>query len=216
LRGTLATAAGNPRLALAYGAAFIGRGDFKVVGIFTSLWIVQVGMEHGMSPGAATARAGLLSLFIHGPAMLWAFFMGMITDRLDRITNLCIALSLAGCGYLLMGQVHDPFGSAFIPIAILLGIGEASVIVAGGALLGQEALLSLRGPIVGSYNAVGGIGILLASYGGGLLFDSIGRTAPFTVMGLLNIVLLLVAAAVKVRERNAVRLTDIAQERAAD
>jgi len=190
----------NPRLTIAYGAAFIGRGDFTVIGVFFSLWIVQVGRELGMSSGAALGRAGMLFGIVQGAAMLWAFFMGMITDRLQRITALCVALALAGAGYLLMGEVEDPFGRNFIFIAILLGMGEVSVIVTGGALLGQEAPLENRGPIIGFYNAVGGVGILFATYIGGLVFDGIGRTAPFTLMGLMNFLLL--GAALTVRWRH--------------
>ena len=191
----------NPRLAVAYGGAFIGRGDFTVVGVYFSLWIVQAGMDLGMSSADALGKAGMLFGIVQGAAMLWAFFMGMIVDRLNRLTGLCLALTLAGTGYLLMGQVEDPFGPNFIPIALLLGMGEVSVIVAGGALLGQEAPATNRGPIVGFYNAVGGIGILFATYVGGLAFDNIGRTAPFTVMGLLNAVLLVCALVVRTRSR---------------
>ena len=197
----MGAARGNPRLALAYGAAFIGRGDFTVIGVYFSLWIVQAGRDLGMTSGVALARAGMLFGIVQGAAMFCAFFMGMIVDRINRITGLCLALTLAGAGYLLMGQVEDPFGPAFVPIALLLGMGEIAVIVTAGALLGQEVPAENRGPIVGFYNAIGGIGILFATYVGGLAFDNIGRTAPFTVMGLLNISLLCCALLVRTRSR---------------
>jgi len=183
----------SPRLALAYGAAFIGRGDFTVIGYFFSLWIVQTGLERGMGSGPSLARAGMLFGLVQGAAMMWAFFMGTIIDRVNRVTGLCVALTLAATSYLLLGDVEDPFARSFVPIAIFVGIGEVSVIVASGALLGQEARSEHRGPIVGFYNAVGGIGILFATFVGGLVFDRIGGTAPFTMMGALN-ALLLVAA----------------------
>jgi MFS family permease len=194
------SAADNPRLALSYGAAFIGRGDFTVIGTYFSLWIVQVGAERGVASGAALVKAGMLFGVLQLAALLWALFMGIIADRLDRVTSLCIALTLAGAGYLLMGQVRDPFGPGLLPVAILLGFGEISVIVASGALLGQEAPLAARGPVIGLYNAVGGVGILFATFFGGQLFDRLGRTAPFTVMGLLNILLLIVALALRLRQ----------------
>lgn len=193
------SAAVNPRLALSYGAAFIGRGDFTIVGTYFSLWVVQVGGERGVAPAAALMKAGMLFGLLQGAALLWAFFMGMIVDRLDRVTSLCIALGLAGSGYLLMGEVNDPFGPELLPVAVLLGVGEISVIVASGALLGQEAPLASRGPVIGLYNAVGGVGILFATFFGGQLFDLLGRTAPFTVMGLLNILLLVGALILRIR-----------------
>jgi MFS family permease len=189
----------NPRLAVAYGAAFIGRGDFVVIGAFFSLWIMQTGIDSGMSAGDSLARGGMLFGIVQIAAMVWAFFMGMITDRLNRVTALSIALGIAGIGYLLLGNVADPFARSFIPIAVLVGMGEVSVIVTAGALLGQEARIDLRGSIVGFYSAVGGVGILFATGVGGIVFDKIGRTAPFTLMGLLNIALLITALIVRVR-----------------
>jgi MFS family permease len=189
----------NPRLALAYGAAFIGRGDFVVIGAFFSLWIMQTGIEKGMTAGESLARGGMLFGVVQLAAMVWAFFMGMLSDRLNRVTALCVALALAGTGYLLLGNVADPFAAAFIPVALLVGIGEVSVIVAAGALLGQEARTDLRGSIVGFYSAVGGVGILFATGVGGIIFDQIGRTAPFTLMGILNLVLLALGLLVRTR-----------------
>lgn len=195
----------NPRLGIAYGAAFIGRGDFTIVGVFFSLWLVQAGRDAGMSSAEALATAGKLFGILQLAAMLWAPAMGWLVDRLRRLDGLCLALALAGTGYLLMGQMTQPFDAGFIPFAVLLGIGEMSVIVAAGALLGQEAPLENRGPVIGFYNAVGGVGILFATFVGGQVFDAIGRTAPFSLMGLLNLVLLAAALLVRVRAARAVQ-----------
>lgn len=203
LAGNLRTAVrhgfGNPRLVLAYGAAFIGRGDFTILGAFFSLWVTQVGLEAGLPPAAAVALGGMLFGIVQLAALLWGLGMGFIVDRLNRVTALCIALALAATAYGLLGQVEDPFGRGFIPVALLVGIGEISVIVTSGALLGQEVPRQDRGAIVGFYNAVGGVGILFATYVGGRVFDLVGRTAPFTLMALLNAVLLLAALATRLR-----------------
>jgi len=189
----------NPRLAIAYGAAFIGRGDFVIIGAFFSLWVMQAGLATGMTPAAAMARGGMLFGIVQAAAMGWAFFMGMIADRLDRITSLCIALGLASAGYYLLGEASDPFAPAFTPVAILVGVGEISVIVASSALLGQEAPAVGRGPVVGLYNAIGGVGILFATLAGGYVFDHLGPTVPFTMMAILNAVLLATALLVRTR-----------------
>jgi MFS family permease len=189
----------NPRLALGFGAAFIGRGDLIVVGLFFSLWVTQYGVDQGLSTADSVAKAGMLFGIIQLSALLWAFFMGIIMDRVNRVTGVIIAFAFAAAGYGLMGQVQDPFGPAFIPIAVLLGIGEVSVIVSAGALVGQEARASMRGAIIGARDLVGGAGIMFAGFIGGVVFDAIGRTAPFTMMGILNATLMVLALVVRFR-----------------
>lgn len=193
----------NPRLAVAFGGAFIGRGDFVVMGAYFSLWVTQAGIHAGMTPATAMAKGGMLFGIVQLAAMAWAFFMGLIIDRIDRVTAVCVAFALAAISYAMLGQAADPFSAGFIPVAALAGVGEISVIVATGALLGQEAPMAERGPVVGLFNAVGGIGILFATLVGGIVFDRFGQTAPFTMMALLNAALL--AAAVVVRRRAGTR-----------
>jgi MFS family permease len=189
----------NPRLAVAFCAAFISRGDMVVVGNFLTLWVTQYGIEQGLGTAAASGRAFMLFGIVQISALAWAAVMGVLADRINRVTSLCVALALATAGYGLMGQVDDPLARSTIPVAILLGMGEVSMIVAGGALLGQEAQATLRGTIVGVFNLSGALGIIVVSYVGGLVFDALGRSTPFTMMGLLNGALLLIALAVRVR-----------------
>ena len=190
---------GNPRLAVAFGAAFISRGDLVVVGNFLTLWVTQYGIERGLDTAAASGRAFMLFGVVQLSALAWAGVMGVLADRMNRMTSLCVALLLATAGYSLMGQVEDPLARSTIPVAVLLGMGEISMIVAGGALLGQEARATLRGTIVGVFNLFGALGIVVVSYVGGLVFDSMGRSMPFTMMGFLNGALLLAALAVRMR-----------------
>ncbi len=180
----------NPRLAIAYGGAFIGRGDFAVVGTFFSLWLTQEGLAKGMTAAEALKIAGPLFGMIQLCALLWAPVMGLITDRLNRMTATIIGLTIAGSGYLLMSQVSDPFSSEIYPAMVLLGMGETGVIVSVAALLGQEASAKYRGSIVGVFGTMGGIGILATAFIGGQLFDGIGRTAPFLMMGIFNFILM--------------------------
>ena len=189
----------NPKLMLAYFAAFIGRGDLVIITAFFSLWITQEGADAGISTADALTRAGIMYGILQLAALIWAPLMGMISDRFNRVTALVVALGLAALGYLAMGQVSDPFSSSLLPAAILLGIGETSVIVGAGTLLGQEATPNIRGAIVGVFGLMGGLGIMVAMAGGGLAFDNIGRTAPFTMMGIMNAVLMLAALIVRMR-----------------
>jgi len=189
----------NPRLAIAFGAAFIGRGDLVIVGNFLTLRITQHGIDQGMSTADASGKAFMMFGIVQIAALSWAFFMGLIADRANRMTAICIALTLATVGYTMVGWADDPFARSFIPIALLLGVGEVSVIVTGGALFGQEARVDMRGALVGVFNTMGGIGIIMVSGIGGIIYDALGRSTPFTMMGILNGVLLLMAIMVRLR-----------------
>ncbi len=188
----------NPRLAVAFCAAFIGRGDLVIIGSFLTLWVTQYGIESGLDTATATGQGFKLFGIVQVAALGWAAFMGVIADRINRMTAVCIALAIATIGYSVMGQMSNPMGPSAIPLAILLGIGEISVIIAGGSLLGQEAKASLRGAVIGAFNLFGAVGIVVASGVGGWVFDHVERGAPFQFMGLLNGILLLVAIMVRI------------------
>ncbi len=188
-------AARNPRIALTYAAGFALRGDLVVVGTFFSLWIIQEGNDRGLPIGQVMARAGILfGLAIQGAAFIWAPVMGWICDRVNRTLGCVISFSLAAVGYLAMGFVGDPFNLwIIVPVCIVLGMGETSNVVAGGSLLGQEAPERIRGSVVGLFNWFGAIGIMVFVGLGGYLFDHAYRNAPFTMMGIVNMVVAVAA-----------------------
>lgn len=189
----IAAAADNPRIALAYVLAFASRGDLVIITTFISLWVFQAGVDAGLTPGAATAKAGMIFGMAQGVALIWSFVMGLILDRIPRLTGVCLAFALAGLGYSALGQVDDPFGSWMVPAAILAGIGEASAVVAAGVLIGQEAPAATRGTIIGTFGLCGSLGIIVLSYAGGQVFDAFGRNAPFAMMGIVNFAVLALA-----------------------
>ena len=187
----ISEAARNPSIALCYATGFVARGDLVIIGTFFSLWIVRAGADAGISTGESFARAGILfGILIQGSALLWSYFMGMICDRFNRITGVAIAFALASVGYYLMSQVADPFSSWIIPACIILGIGEVSTVISAGSLMGQEAPPEYRGAVVGVFNLSGAIGIMITVFVGGMLFDSVGWTAPFLMMAVLNTIVL--------------------------
>jgi MFS family permease len=191
----------NPRIALAYASGFIARGDLVVVGTFFSLWFVQVGVDEGLTTGQAMARAGFLfGAVIQGSALLWAFFMGVICDQVNRTTALAIGFAIAACGYLGLGTIDNPFaaGSLIILACVVTGMGETSTVVSSGALLGQEAPPQYRGAVVGVFNKSGAIGIFLATVIGGQLVDIFGPNVPFTMMGICNLVIMAAAIAIRI------------------
>lgn len=192
----------NRRIALAYGMAFAARGDLAVLIAFFSLWLVQTGTDLGMSPAQATARAGMYFGAAQGVALLWGVAMGFILDKLERMTAMCLAFAMAAIGYFALYRVTDPFGSSYMWTAcILVGIGEACAMIAGGVLIGQEAPARIRGAVMGTFSLIGAAGMLTIVLVGGRVFDLVGRTAPFLMMALINAAVFIAAAAVRAADK---------------
>ena len=191
----LKAANNNPRLALSYASAFAARGDMLVIGAFYSLWFVRAGAEQGIAPGQAIITAGQSLGALLLANWLWAPVYGIIVDRINRVVALFIAMILAAIGYYVIGTVSDPYDMpVMLTATFILGIGEISAIVAGNALLGQEAPARIRGATVGVFGLVGTGGILFATFFGGQVFDTYGPGAPFTMMAGVNVIIVVLAA----------------------
>ncbi len=198
-------AATNPRIALSYGAAFAGRSDTAVKGLFVSLWVLQVAPLTGLSTSEALAGAGKLMGLMGLVILIWTPVFGLILDRVNRVTGLAIAMGLAGLGYTAMGLIEAPLAAKNLPLFVLLAVGQGSAIIASVTLVGQEAPAKERGTIVATSGLFGAIGILGAAVIGGRLFDSVGPSAPFVMLGLLQLVLCVAAVLVRVLSPGASR-----------
>ena len=192
-------AAKNPRIALAYMTSFASRGDLVAVGIFLPLWVAQRSHELGLTNAEGALRAGIMYVLIFGTGIIWSPIMGFIADRLNRVLTVCLGFSVAGLAYFAMYLANDPFVSAALLASVAVGIGEISALLSGGALLGQEAPKERRGAIVGVFGLVGAASILCTSYFGGIVYDKIGRGAPFAMMGFINFLVVIAALVVLVR-----------------
>ena len=181
-----AVARSNMRITLAYGMAFASRGDLAILTSFFSLWVLQKGNELGWSAAESTARAGMLFGLSQLVGLLWSYPMGMIIDRINRLTGMAIAFGLATAGYLFLGQMDVPEGRIVLAACVLVGMGEGSAMVASGVMIGQEAPAEYRGAVLGTFALCGAAGVMVLSFLGGMAFDALGRTAPFTMMGLVN------------------------------
>jgi MFS family permease len=187
----------SPRLALSYVSAFAARGDMAVIGVFYSLWFVRAGAEQGIEPMQALITGGQTLGALLLANLIWAPIFGIIIDRINRVVALTIAMVLAAIGYYALGSVSDPYDMPVMMAAtFMLGIGEISAIVAGNALLGQEAPARIRGASVGAFGLIGTFGILFATFFGGQVFDKFGPGAPFTMMAAVNVVIVVIAAGV--------------------
>ncbi len=190
-------AAENKRIALAYATAFAARGDVLVVGTFAFLWTQQAAEDLGLGAIEGYKRGGMVVGIIQGAALTWALVMGRILNKIDRVTGVIIAFTLAAIGYMLFGLVKDPFSNQIILPAIILGMGETSTIIAGNALIGQTAPPAYRGAVLGAFALCGAAGILIATSLGGRLFDLWMPGGPYVQMGIINTCVLLFALYVR-------------------
>ena len=190
----------NKRLIVAYMEGFAARGDLVVIGTFYSLWAKQAGLEQGLTLEDAIKQAGLYAGIIQGSILCWAPVWGMILDRIDRLTAVCLAMLVAACGYTLVGLSSSPVGPAFIPSALLLGCGEIGAILSGQALVGQEAPEKIRGSVIGLFMLVGGFGLLTIGTVGGWIFDTWMPGGIFILVAVANAIVFVTALLLRLSE----------------
>lgn len=187
-------AARDPRIALAYGASFIARGNLAIVGTFLALWGTNYGTTVlGLGRAESLAKAGALVGMAQGVALLGAPLFGILADKLNRVTALAVALTVSGVGYGSTYFVDNPFGGLMILSAVLIGLGEVGCIITSGVLISQQSPEHNRGAIIGTFNLSGAVGILVASVTGGWLFDHWREPGPFVVFGVLALVMMVLA-----------------------
>ncbi|MEE8308695.1 MAG: MFS transporter [Gammaproteobacteria bacterium] len=188
----------NPRIALAYAAAFVARSDLVVLGLFTVLWGNVAAMAAGMEPAEATSVGRRLFGTAQIAALLWAFLLGPFLDRFNRVSLMAFCMGMAAIGYIGVAFVEDPLAPNALPLFALLGIGQISAFFGATTLIGQEAPLLERGAVIGVFNFAGAIGILFATKIGGVLFDTVDPSAPFVMIGCLNLLIFIAAMVVRV------------------
>jgi len=193
-------AAKNPRIALAYAAAFVARGDLVILGTFSILWGATAAIDQGIDPSEAVSKGRLIFVVASAAALLWIPIMAPFMDRFNRVTTMFICMTLGAIGYMCVGLVDDPLdlGTAW-PFFALLGIGQISTFLGAQTLIGQEAPRLQRGAVVGVFNTFGAIGILVSSWFGGMLFDSIAPAAPFVLIGIMNGAVAVLAIIVRIK-----------------
>jgi MFS family permease len=191
-------AARDPGVALAYGASFVARGNLAIVGTFLALWITNfASFEAGMSRADALAKAGMIVGIAQGITLLTAPFFGVLSDKINRVTALAVALGVSAVGYGATFFVHDPLSGGMIICAIVIGLGEIGCIITSGVLIAQQSPVHLRGAVVGFFNLTGALGILVASMLGGWLFDHWREAGPFVLFGFFALLAMFWALAMR-------------------
>ena len=193
-------AARQPAIALAYGAAFIARGNLAIVGTFMALWLANHGtFEMDMTRADAMARAGIVLGVTNLAVLIAAPLFGILTDRINYITALMIALAFAAVGYGSTWLIDNPLGGTMFLCAAVIGIGEVGCIVTSGVVIAQESPKHIRGAVIGFFNLCGAVGIMVAAILGGRLFDHWREAGPFIVFGGLAALVLVWAAILRSR-----------------
>ena len=183
----------NPRVALAYTAGIVSRGDLAVVSTFFALWLGIEFQSLGMSKPEAQKMAALLYVAVQACAIPGALLINFFIDKFDRVVALAISMAIAATGYLYLGFIDDVTGYEMYIGVGLLGLGEIFANISAISLIGTVAPPKARGAVIGGFSFFGAVGIFLVAGIGGQIFDSIGPTAPFTLVGIANLGLLALA-----------------------
>lgn len=191
----------DAHIALACAAAFTSRGVLAVTGAFMSLWLVQFGTGTlGMTGSEAMSKLALPRvLTIVTGALIGAILMGFLSDRLRRVTAVAVAAGLTAAVYLALFFVKDPTAPWVFFLLGLMGVAEIGAFVSSQALIGERAPAALRGVVIGFFGVAGAVGILLGTGLGGILFRSIGPSAPFVMFGAINVLVFGWALALRAR-----------------
>ncbi len=188
----------NPRILLSYCAAFVARGDQSIIGTFLPLWGTTAGIALGLPPAEAVKKGMIMFIISQGAALLWAPVIGPLIDRWNRVTALIVCMVLASIGYLSLALIGNPHEQGSIIFFVLLGIGQISSFLGAQSLIGQEAPKAERGSVIGMFNIFGAFGILVITALGGRLFDSVSPKAPFIVVGIVNVLVMIAGIYVRV------------------
>jgi MFS family permease len=187
LRIVLREARRNPRLALVFLMAVIARGDATIATAFLSLWIVTGARQQGISTAASLARTGTALTVFMVSALAATLCWGFVVDRLNRARAAMYAALAAGICYISSTFIGNVMDFRMLVWVAFLGATESAVIIAGQALLGEQASPRHRGSTVGVFGISGSLGVLFITAVGGRLFDHWTLAGPFVAVGAINL-----------------------------
>ena len=154
LKQVWAVVSGDPRMQLAFAAAFYTRADVIILSLFFSLWCISVSDLVGVTRTFATAHAavmvGLLGLAVLAAVPLWKGFI----QRHSRISAIGASLSLAAVGYIWLGMFANPFNWLVALPLIMVGIGHAGCSVTLQVLTVDVSPKPILGSMVGAVTGI--------------------------------------------------------------
>ncbi|MBF0170020.1 MAG: MFS transporter [Nitrospinae bacterium] len=175
------------KLKLTFLAALTSRNDMVVIGLFLMIWFIYFAELLGIGHADAAARAGMMIGYLGLVVLVSIPFWGLLIDRLGRVTALAIGLGLSGAGLIGFGLVVNPFEWWVLIPATIVGLGQGGCLLAPQTLTIDMAPENSRGTVLGAFNTVGCIGVIIFLQTGGVLFDAMGPPAPFILTGIANL-----------------------------
>jgi len=176
----------RPRVALSYAASFVSRSDLVILGTFIVLWGTVAGRDQGMETAEAVQLGVKLFAITQTAGLLASPILGFIADKINRVGGLAFGSLLGAVGYCSMYFVTDPGDPGFLPLFILLGIGQTACNLYAQALIGQAAPEEIRGVVLGGFGFCGTLGIIFSTWVGGIIFDLWNPSAPFVMVGIMT------------------------------
>ncbi|MEI6413997.1 MAG: magnetosome biogenesis transporter MamH, partial [Pseudomonadota bacterium] len=178
----------NRNLSLSFMAAFTSRNDMVVVGLFLMTWFIYFAdLVPDMGHVQAASQAGMAIGFMGGVVLISIPFWGRFIESLGAVMAMALALLLTGCGFAALGLILNPLSWWILVPLSLVGIGQAGSLLASQIVVIDLAPQDIRGTVLGVFNTVGCVGVIFFLQVGGVLFDWIGPTAPFTLVGIANL-----------------------------
>jgi MFS family permease len=150
-----------------------------------------------MDAASGVAAGRLAFVTASGAALIWLPVVGFILDRINRVTGTAICMTLTAIGFLSTLFMDNPIAPESRLLWVLVGIGNISAFAGATTLVSAEAPAAKRGVVVGMFNMMGVIGILVSSGIGGRLFDSVSPAAPFVLIGGLSALVAIFAVFVR-------------------
>ncbi|MEO5372968.1 MAG: MFS transporter [Alphaproteobacteria bacterium] len=196
----------EPRMRLAFLSAFFARSDMVLIGMFFMLWYLYFGDLVGVSQEAAAAQAGKLIGLVGIVVLVSIPIWGIFIERYGRVAAIFVGMTLSGLGFVGLGFVVNPYKWFIVVPTVLAAAGQAGCLVAPQVLAIDLAPREILGSVLGAFNVVGGIGIIVFLEIGGLLFDSVGPYAPFVFTGIGNLFIMCYALVVLLRMRDESRV----------
>lgn len=176
----------EPRLRLCFATSFLARSDMVITALFLMLWYVYFADIVDVTDEQAAARGGLMiglaGVVVMASIPVWK----MVIHRYGRVTAIIAGLALSGLGFVSMALVANPFEWFIVLPVILTAAGQAGCFVAPQVLTVDVTPPDILGSVLGASNVVGGLGIIFFVQVGGILFDTLGPSAPFVFVGLAN------------------------------
>ncbi|CAK0757294.1 Magnetosome protein MamH [Gammaproteobacteria bacterium] len=176
------------RISLSLMAAFTSRNDMVVVGLFLMTWFIYFSdLVPGMTHVQAASQGGIVIGFMGAVVLLSIPLWGRAIESFGTVSVIAVALLLTGFGFSSLGLILNPLSWWILGPLAFVGVGQAGCLLASQILVLQQAPKEIRGTVLGIFNTVGCIGVIFFLQIGGFLFDWIGPTAPFTLVGIANL-----------------------------